>query len=43
MKNKNFKILLVDDEPDILEFVSYNLRREDFNVYIANNGQDAIK
>lgn len=43
MKNKNFRILLVDDEPDILEFVSYNLRREDFNVYISNNGRDAIK
>lgn len=43
MENKNYKILLVDDEPDILEFISYNLRREDFQVHITNNGHDAIK
>ncbi|PKP38337.1 MAG: DNA-binding response regulator, partial [Bacteroidetes bacterium HGW-Bacteroidetes-15] len=43
MKNKDFKILLVDDEPDILEFVSYNLRKEGFSVHIADNGVDAIK
>lgn len=43
MKNKEFKILLVDDEPDILEFIGYNLRKEGFIVHIANNGVDAIK
>ena len=42
MDNKKFRILLVDDEPDILEFVSYNLRKEGFQVYIAQNGRDAI-
>lgn len=38
----NFKILLVDDEPDIVEFVGYNLKKEGFQVVTASNGQDAI-
>jgi two-component system alkaline phosphatase synthesis response regulator PhoP len=42
MKNKNFKVLLVDDEPDILEFIGYNLRKEEFQVFTASNGRDAI-
>lgn len=37
------KILLVDDENDILEFVSYNLKKEGFDVYTAANGKDAIR
>jgi two-component system alkaline phosphatase synthesis response regulator PhoP len=40
--NEN-KILIVDDEDDILEFVGYNLRKEGYNVLTANNGRDAIK
>jgi len=36
------KILLVDDEPDILEFLSYNLRKAGFEVSIAKNGKEAI-
>ena len=36
------KILLVDDEPDILEFLSYNLRKADFTVFTAKNGKEAI-
>lgn len=36
------KILLVDDEPDILEFLSYNLKKEGFTVLTAGNGMDAI-
>ncbi len=36
------KILLVDDEPDILEFLSYNLKKEGYNLYTANNGKEAI-
>ncbi len=36
------KILLVDDEPDILEFLGYNLRKADFEVFTAKNGKDAI-
>ncbi|MCH8546352.1 MAG: response regulator transcription factor [Cryomorphaceae bacterium] len=37
------RILLVDDEPDILEFVGYNLKKEDFQVKTASNGKDAIE
>ncbi|VAW23834.1 Response regulator receiver:Transcriptional regulatory protein, C-terminal [hydrothermal vent metagenome] len=36
-------ILLVDDEVDILEFISYNLEKEGYKVYTATNGVDAIK
>lgn len=42
MKNNRHKILLVDDEPDILEFMEYNLKREDYDVVKANNGKEAI-
>ncbi len=38
----NFKLLLVDDEPDIIEFVSYNLKKEGFQVLTANNGNAAL-
>ena len=41
MENKTYKILLVDDEPDILEFVSYNLKKEGYQVFTANNGNQA--
>ncbi|MFI3321318.1 MAG: response regulator transcription factor [Rikenellaceae bacterium] len=37
------KILLVDDEPDILEFVSYNLMNEGYIVECAPNGEEALK
>ncbi len=43
MESTNYKILLVDDEPDILEFISYNLKKEGYTVLMANNGQEAIK
>ncbi|MFY9309723.1 MAG: response regulator transcription factor [Bacteroidia bacterium] len=36
------KILLVDDEQDILEFLSYNLKKEGYLVYTANNGKEAV-
>lgn len=36
------KVLVVDDEPDILEFVSYNLSKEGFIVETADNGEEAI-
>jgi two-component system alkaline phosphatase synthesis response regulator PhoP len=42
MNNNEYKILLVDDEPDILEFLSYNLKKEGYNVFTANNGKEAI-
>ena len=38
----NHKILLVDDEPDILEFMEYNLRKENYEVFKALNGKEAI-
>ncbi len=37
------KILIVDDEPDILEFLSYNFRKKEFIVFTANNGFEGIK
>lgn len=43
MSNDTFKILLVDDEVDILEFISYNLEKEGYKVYTAKNGVEAIK
>ncbi len=36
------KILVVDDEPDILELIEYNLKKEGYNVYTASNGQEAV-
>ena len=39
----DYKILLVDDEKDILEFLSYNLKNEGFKIYTASNGKDAIR
>lgn len=43
MEDKKFKILIVDDEPDILEFLGYNLEKEGFKIYKAHNGLDAIE
>jgi len=41
--NKSHSILLIDDEQDILEFLSYNLRKEGYKVYTASNGEEGIK
>ena len=38
-----YKILLVDDEPDILEIISYSLESAGYKVYKANNGLEAIE
>jgi two-component system alkaline phosphatase synthesis response regulator PhoP len=43
MDNSKYHILLVDDEEDILEFLSYNLLREGFKVSTASNGVRAIE
>ena len=43
MDNKNITILLVDDEPDILEIVGYNLSSEGYNVITASDGKEAVK
>lgn len=42
MKKKDIKILLVDDEQDILEIVGYNLSQEGYQIVIASNGKEAI-
>ncbi len=38
-----YRILLVDDEPDILEFLSYNIEKEGFEVFTAQNGKDGVE
>lgn len=43
MKNSDIKILLVDDEPDILEIVGYNLKNEGYKIFTAKNGIEAIE
>ena len=43
MGENKFKILLVDDEPDILEIISYNLKSNGFEVFTALNGVKALK
>ena len=42
MSTAKQKILIVDDEPDILELIEYNLKKEGYQVYLASNGQDGI-
>ncbi len=42
MKKKDIKILLVDDEPDILEIVGYNLSQEGYQISTAMNGREAV-
>lgn len=43
MKKKDIKILLVDDEPDILEIVGYNLSAEGYQVFTGENGIEAVE
>ncbi|MEN8156583.1 MAG: response regulator transcription factor [Bacteroidota bacterium] len=43
MNWSDYIILLVDDEKDILEFLSYNLRNEGFKIFTASNGRDAVR
>jgi len=43
MKNSDIKILCVDDEPDILEILKYNLTNEGYDISIASDGLAAIK
>ena len=43
MNKNDIKILLVDDEPDILEIVGYNLKNEGYQIVSASNGNEAIK
>ena len=43
MKKKDIKILLVDDEPDILEIVGFNLSAEGYHVFKGENGVEAVE
>lgn len=43
MNTQEARILIVDDEPDILEFLGYNLRMEGFTVESAKNGIEAVR
>lgn len=43
MKPESTTILLVDDEPDILDFLGYNLRKEGYTVITAANGLQAVE
>jgi len=42
LKTNNYKILLVDDEQDILDILNYNLSKEGYNIICAENGVDAL-
>lgn len=43
MTETTWKILLVDDEPDILEFLRYNLVKEGFQIFVAADGRQALE
>jgi two-component system, OmpR family, alkaline phosphatase synthesis response regulator PhoP len=43
MNANEIKILIVDDDADIIEFLSYNLKKEGFLIHTARNGRDALK
>lgn len=43
MEQPIYRILLVDDEPDILEFISYNLKKAGYETFLAKTGREAIK
>jgi two-component system alkaline phosphatase synthesis response regulator PhoP len=43
MENKDIRILIVDDEPDIIEILQYNLEKEGYTAITAENGKAAIE
>ena len=43
MSELEFKILMIDDEPDIIEFLTYNLKKEGYEIYSALNGREGIE
>ncbi len=42
-QNQSYRILLADDEPDILEVISFHLAREGYEIFEAKNGLEAIE
>ena len=42
MESKGLKVLIADDEPDILEIIQYNLRKEGYQVITAKDGDEAL-
>jgi two-component system, OmpR family, alkaline phosphatase synthesis response regulator PhoP len=42
MENNQWKVLIADDEPDILEILEFNLGKEGYRVYTARDGNEAI-
>ena len=42
-EKSEFRILLVDDEPDILEFIGYNIKKEGYTLFTSSNGREAIE
>lgn len=43
MEQQGESILIVDDEKDILEFLSYNLKKEGYKVYTSSSGSEGVK
>ena len=43
MEKQETKILLVDDEPDIIEIIKFNLEKKGYQIYTASDGLEAIK
>jgi two-component system alkaline phosphatase synthesis response regulator PhoP len=43
MSKDEYRILIVDDEPDVREFLSYNLSREGYEVFTAADGREAVE
>jgi two-component system alkaline phosphatase synthesis response regulator PhoP len=43
MSDKTHKILVIDDESDIIEFLTYNLKKEGYEIFSALNGRDGIE
>lgn len=43
MSSKNHTLLLVDDDPDIIDMLAYNIEKEGYKVYTALNGEEGVK
>ena len=43
MKKRSYTVLVIEDEPDIRELIEFNLKKYDYNVLLANNGEKGLK